>query len=88
MLSKVVEYIKEFCELEGYDFRDTYRGRFMYDKTCVGIVCDDTDYTFMKLVGFLGEKELTGVCSILGEPCTDNMGLSYILYFPSVSTSN
>lgn len=88
MLSKVVEYIKEFCELEGYDFRYNYSGRFMYNKTCVGIVCDDTDYTFMKLIGFLGEKELTGVCSILGEPCTDNMGLSYILYFPSVSTSN
>lgn len=43
------ELIENFCEEYGYDFRGDYSGRFMYGKSCVGIVYDVDDDTVLTI---------------------------------------
>lgn len=62
---------------EGYkcSFRDNYSGRSMYGKTCCGFVT--SDITEVKLR--MRER------SIRDKAYEDNMGKSYIIYYPSIS---
>ena len=47
-----------------------YSGRCMYGATCYGVITDNIEDTIAEL-GITGAK-------------TDNMGLSYIVYFPKI----
>lgn len=54
--------------------RESYSGRSMYGKTCYGIVTDRPDELIERAI----EQGITGAS-------TDNMGLSTIVYWKSVT---
>ena len=79
--------IEKFCnETNGCSFRADYSGRFMYGRTCVGIVIDDRFYeTIVALCDFLHESGIECVSDMLGTIHSDSMGLSQIIYFPDLN---
>ncbi len=79
--------IEKFCnERDGCSFRTDYSGRFMYGRTCVGIVIDDGVYeTIVSLCDFLHESGIECVSDMLGTIHSDSMGLSQIIYFPDLN---
>lgn len=74
-MRRTAKTLKNFCDAYGYGFRPDYSGRFMYGKTCVGIVGNSVNDILTDLAneGF----------SLSGYQ-TDNMGLGYIVYFTSI----
>lgn len=72
-----MQEIANEMKADGYDceFREDYSGRGMYGKTCVGFVVDDV-FEIKYRVRDRGIK---------AKACEDNMGLSYIVYYPSIS---
>lgn len=81
------DLIEKFCnERDGCSFRTDYSGRFMYGRTCVGIVIDDRVYeTIVALCDFLHESGIECVSDMLGTIHSDSMGLSQIIYFPDLN---
>lgn len=67
--------IDELVDMFDARLYEHYSGRCMYGKTCYGIVFDDDVNTVINQAAILG---LTGHRS-------DNMGLSYIVYWPHIS---
>lgn len=67
----------------------SYSGRGMYGKRCLGVTCDNPMATLLSMIdsftsqaGDMGEVQ--DLIQELGRPQTDSMGLSSILYFPDV----
>ena len=86
---KVILAIKDFCEDNDYEYRTDYSGRGMYGKLCLGIVSSASPlYIIMKLTEHLKYVGVSCVEYYLGVPKMDNMGLSTIIYFPKLDTSN
>lgn len=81
------DLIEKFCnERNGCSFRADYSGRFMYGRTCVGIVIDDRVYeTIVALCDFLHEYGVECVSDTLGSISSDSMGLGQIIYFPDLN---
>ncbi|KSV57755.1 hypothetical protein [Acetivibrio ethanolgignens] len=81
------DLIEKFCnERNGCSFRADYSGRFMYGRTCVGIVTDDRVYeTIVSLSDFMHESGIECVSDILGTIHSDSMRLSQIIYFPDLN---
>lgn len=81
------ELIENFCEEYGYDFRGDYSGRFMYGKSCGGIVYDvDDDTVLNDLEEYLLDVDESDLAeSIRDSARFDSMGLSRIVYFPNIS---
>lgn len=81
------DLIEKFCNgRDGCYFRTDYSGRFMYGRTCVGIVIDDRVYeTIVSLCDFLHESGIECVSDALGSIQSDNMGLSWIIYMPKLT---
>ena len=81
------DLIEKFCnEGDGCSFRSDYSGRFMYGRTCVGIVIDDRVYeTIVALCDFLHESGIECVSDMLGTIHSDSMGLGQIIYFPNLN---
>ena len=81
------DLIEKFCnERNGCSFRADYSARFMYGRTCVGIVIDDRVYeTIVALCDFLHEYGVECVSDTLGSISSDSMGLSQIIYFPDLN---
>ena len=81
------DLIEKFCnERDGCSFRSDYSGRFMYGRTCVGIVIDDRVYeTIVALCDFLHESGIECVSDMLGTIHSDSMGLSQIIYCPNLN---
>lgn len=79
--------IEKFCnERNGCSFCADYSGRFMYGRTCVGIVIDDrVCETIVALCDFLHESGIECVSDMLGTIHSDSMGLSQIIYFPDLN---
>lgn len=69
--------LEEIAENLGCDFRESYSGRGMYGKSCVGIDVD----SYNEMEGVI-EKALEH--GIKGAK-TDSMGKGYIVYWPSIS---
>lgn len=67
---KAINKVSEECE--GTIYKD-YSGRGMFGEICVGIVGSD----LQGLVNCAKRKKLP-------KPCWDNMGLDYIIYWPSI----
>jgi len=79
--------IKSFCaETDDYEIYETYSGRFMFGRTCVAIVCDDTSTVLVDLSQYLFEHGVEDVRDALGTICYDNLGLQFIVYFPSIAS--
>ena len=81
-MSTVESVIEEFCNEYGYGLRDDYSGRCMFGETCIGIISDNTTLTCMQLTDYLSNNGCEDIIRKLGTPRTDNMGMSYIVYFP------
>ena len=82
-MKNICDLIERFCnERDECSFRSDYSGRFMYGRTCVGIVIDDRVYEIIvALCDFLHEYGVECVSDTLGSISSDNMGLSTIVYF-------
>lgn len=91
----VIDAIEEFCDENGYDFRDDYSGRGMFGEKCIGIVVDPAAHSvvansvaeisavlndYLEDLGFDREAR-----KFLRKSCTDSMGLDVIVYYPSLS---
>ena len=86
-MKNICDLIERFCtERDECSFRSDYSGRFMYGRTCVGIVIDDRVYeTIVSLCDFLHESGIEYVSDMLGTIHSDSMGLSQIIYFPDLN---
>lgn len=83
----IVDLIECFCsETDGYEYYKNYSGRFMFGRICPAIVCLDTSTVMVDLTQYLIEHGVSDVRSDLGTICYDNLGLRYIVYFPTIST--
>ena len=82
----VAEIIREFCELNGYEYYEGYSGRYMYGRKCPGIVCEDPMMVMLELADHILDTEgvQNSLVGMLGCPRTDSLGLDRILYFPVV----
>ena len=86
-MKNICDLIERFCnERDECSFRSDYSGRFMYGRTCVGIVIDDRVYeTIVSLCDFLHESGIECVSDVLGIIHSDYMGLSQIISFPDLN---
>ena len=86
-MKNICDLIERFCnERDECSFRSDYSGRFMYGRTCVGIVIDDRVYeTIVSLCDFLHESSIECVSDMLGTIHSDSMGMSQIIYFPDLN---
>lgn len=96
----IYEIIRDVCDNYGYKYRNDYRGRGMYDRTCVGFVTSphDTVGAIMDVVrqslaevDFENEPDsaqnfINYTLDILCDARTDSMGLNSIVYFPSLKS--
>nr|DAH47973.1 MAG TPA: hypothetical protein [Caudoviricetes sp.] len=65
--------------------RADYSGRYMYGRTCFGIVTTDPYRVIGSMsmdLGMNGYEDLA--IDLYSNVCTDNMGMSTIIYFPDV----
>lgn len=67
---KKQEKIRTIAQENGWKVRESYSGRGMYGKSCMGIVGESAN-------------EIIAAVGIRGA-VTDGMGLSYIVYWPSI----
>ena len=67
------EKVHEVADFVGGSVREDYSGRFMFGKSCWGIVTNDPDGAIRKAtrLGLRGGR-------------MDNMGLDYIVYWPHI----
>ena len=65
--------VKELAHDLGIKVYEGYSGRGMFGRQCIGVVVDDPDY--IKRV--VDDYDLP-------IPVTDNLGLSYICYWPKI----
>lgn len=95
LTSNQLDTIKDFCEENEIELRENYSGRSMYGKTCIGFVTNENLFSLgFKLHQFLSEmsdpeiyqEELCDLEEVFD--CgvnADSIGLSSIVYFPSIS---
>jgi hypothetical protein len=79
-VTRIAEIV-ETLETEGYDVTTTYSGRCMYGRRCLGVTVDHSGHIFQ-----LGQ--LLHEYDEMGEPRTDSMGLSVIVYWPAIDTAD
>jgi hypothetical protein len=91
LTSDQVSLMEDFCDQNGYEFREDYSGRGMYGKSCIGFVTEESAFRFgISLGEYLTDQ---------GEECLfrsfvdasvkeDSMGLDTIIYFPYINSEN
>lgn len=91
---RVSNLIKKFCEenSDRYYVYENYSGRFMFAKTCLGIVVKN-GFSHMemliKLTEYMNDADLSGVELEFSEGVSvDELGLDMIVYFPNVIMDN
>lgn len=87
------EEMKELIECAGYEPYDGYSGRFMYGQQCLGMVCDDPVGAILDLIEQAvndGDDmdELREIIATLRNYRSDSLGLSTIVYWPSIIDTN
>lgn len=79
--------IEDFCRhSDKYTYYANYSGKGMYGKECVGIVCSSPMNMMMDLTRFIEKTDYTDQYLLLQNPCVDEMGLDYIVYFPYINS--
>lgn len=91
---RVRNLIKKFCEenSDRYYVYEKYSGRFMFGKTCLGIVVRN-GFSHMemliKLTEYINGTDLSGAELEFSEGVLiDELGLDMIVYFPNVIVDN
>ena len=75
-----VKKLIEALEDGGYD-PQSYSGRRMFGKRCVSVRSQDV--SLWDLAKYLFNEEYDGTFDSLSEPLQDQLGLGYVLYWPS-----
>ncbi|MEQ2498800.1 hypothetical protein ACP5WL_28010 [Enterocloster bolteae] len=87
-MENIIELIQEYCEDEGFTFNGCYNGKGMFERNCIGIICDNPLQALWGLFAYIvdSNENLEGyeIKDLLGEPCEDQLGIRYILYFPKL----
>lgn len=85
-MENINDIIKKFCDEQGYGFRESYSGRGMYGKECVGINCEYPLTVIVELFSFLLENDIDpwAANDYLHDAKEDSIGLGRILYFPNI----
>lgn len=80
----LIEVVENFCIDFGYTFHRAYSGRGMYGERCIGITCHSALTTIGQLTMYLARNGVSDdvINELLACPCSDNMGMGSILYFP------
>lgn len=73
----------ESCPFDVTGVRMNYSGRFMYGRTCLGIVGDPSDLVLFVQHVVPGIPELEDV-DLSSDLRSDNMGLKMIYYWPDI----
>lgn len=75
-VQEAVQKLESLADSHGESFSNSYSGRFMFGKTCPSITTDDVTAVIEDAaeLGIRGAK-------------TDNMGRSYVVYWPQYDTS-
>lgn len=81
------DFIQQFCEEnpDRYDYCEKYSGKFMFGKTCCGIIVrDGFSYVDMivELTKFLDRQGFTDENLEMSNTAMDEMGMDIIVYFP------
>lgn len=90
MKNKIIELIKEFCEMYELEFSTDYSGRYMYGDTCVAISDGPDMQVSLGLLAELFDCILDKVKDIklseyFSDIRLDNMGLGMVIYFPNLN---
>ena len=86
-----IQLIQDFCDNYDYDFRDSYSGRGMMGRSCIGFVVDCNPFTLaIDLANYIraeqGEDtEIMDIFTDVGVS-SDSMGRQTIVYFQSITT--
>lgn len=78
------ELIEAFCEDRGYTFTNSYCGRDMYGRRCIGISCEYGLLALVELCEYLAKEGVSDLAYVLGMPFMDETGTGFILYFPEL----
>lgn len=73
-MTKTITKIKKVVKEVDGELVDNYSGRCMFGKTCYGVIGNSIQDLFY-----------ASCQAKLPKPCIDNMGLSYIAYWPNIS---
>lgn len=90
MKDKIIERIKEFCEMYELEFSSDYSGRYMYGETCVAI-SDGPDMSvslglLVELFDYILDKvKDIKLSEYFSDIRLDNMGMGMVIYFPDLS---
>ena len=82
-----IELLKEFANEYDCELRTGYSGRGMYGKSCIGFVTDLSSFSLgLELALFLNREDRTEMVDAFSQTRVneDSMGLSSIIYFPSI----
>lgn len=83
-MADIKKVIADFCDERGLELVKRYSGRYMYGKTCYGIVCDSIK-TILNLSDYIRDNGFDSVVDVLGNVEIDNMGYQKIIYFRKVT---
>ena len=78
-----VEFVRDYTEYEP----QSYSGRGMYGKSCVGITCDNPSDVVLDIIQAQAENDPTEVSELidmLRRSSQDSMGRSAIIYWPKI----
>jgi len=89
LTKKHIDLLERFCFNYGYSLRTSYSGRGMYGAECIGFVIprnEELNFEF-NLLEYLEEEEEDELYDLFREAdiAIDELGLSYIIYFPEIS---
>lgn len=81
-----VDDIVQVIEDAGYHVR-SYSGRGMYGEECLGVVCDSPIYMCASVMARAASYgyHLDDLVALFGKSREDSLGLSAIIYFPSIT---
>lgn len=85
-----ISLLDDFAYDNDFRFYESYSGRCMFEKKCVGFVVDEkteSSYLVEKLCDFLNKSNEPELATIFYDTnkSWDSMGMGYIIYFPSIS---
>lgn len=80
----LIENVAWDSDLDLENIRDSYSGRYMYGKSCLGIVVDDINKAF-RFVSYMTDIDPDIGFELADKAKLDSMGLSTIVYFPGVT---
>jgi len=79
--------VQDFAEHIDVDIRCNYSGRGMFGRNCIGFITDMQPFTLaMDMAEYAADDDDFPIAAFRNAgPSVDDMGMSGIIYFPSIS---